>query len=151
MTNYPTAIHRLVDLAHKGANPNAIIRLKSGWVMAAEKQVVEGYCLLFSDPVVKDLNSLNEAERAQYCLDTIRIGDALLAITGARRINYETWGNLDPALHTHIVPRFSNESDDKRVLPICKAYDPAQARPFDSVRDKVFIERMRAYLAPFQN
>ena len=150
MTSYPTPIHKFVALAQAGQYPNAIIRLKSGWVMAAEKQTVEGYCLLFSDPVAKDLNSLAQAERVQYALDTIRVGDALLAITGATRINYETWGNLDPALHTHIVPRYAHEVAEKRVLPVCKAYDPATARAFDPVRDREFVERMRAFLAPHQ-
>ena len=150
MTSYPTPIHKFVALAQDGQYPNAIIRLKSGWVMAAEKQTVEGYCLLFSDPVVKDLNSLADAERAQYALDTIRVGDALLAITGATRINYETWGNLDPALHTHIVPRYSHEAAEKRVLPVCKAYDSALARAFDPLCDREFVERMRAFLSPYQ-
>ena len=30
-------------------------------------------------------------DRIQYCLDTIVVGDAALAVTGALRINYETW------------------------------------------------------------
>src|SRR4051812_43329829 len=132
MASYPTPIHKFVALAREGLYPNAIIRLKSGWVIAAEKQTVEGYCLLFPDPVVKDLNSLNDAERVQYALDTARVGDALLAVTGAVRINYEIWGNLDPALHTHIVPRYAHEAAEKRVLPVCKAYDPATARAFDA-------------------
>lgn len=149
MSNYPTAIHRLVALAQAGTYPNAIIRLKSGWVAMAERQSVEGYCLLFSDPVARDLNSLNELARTQYCLDMARVGDALLAVTGALRINYETWGNLDPALHTHIVPRYAHEPPEQRVMPICKAYDAKLARPFDAQGDREFIERMRAFLSPY--
>lgn len=144
-----TIIHQRVELANLGKNPSAIVKLKSGWVVMADKQSVEGYCLLFSDPVVSDLNSLSEAARAQYCLDTIRVGDALLKITGAYRINYETWGNVDPALHTHIVPRYMSEPEDKRRLPICKAYDPNAARSFDRDQDRFFIEKMREALAPF--
>ena len=149
MSNYPTAIHRCVALAQAGTYANAIIRLKSGWVMMAERQSVEGYCLLFSDPVAQSLNSLSELERTQYCLDMARVGDALLALTGAAKINYETWGNLDPALHTHIVPRYADEPEEQRVMPICKAYDPTRARLFEVQRDREFIERMRAFLTPY--
>lgn len=145
-----TVIHKKVALAHEGKYPCAIIRLKSGWVMMSETQTVEGYCLLFSDPVVKDLNSLNETQRAQYCLDMIRVGDALLKITGAVRINYETWGNLDPALHTHIVPRYLDEPADRRTLPVCKGYDPTAARRFDLARDQGFIQRMRMELEAYR-
>jgi diadenosine tetraphosphate (Ap4A) HIT family hydrolase len=144
-----TSIHERVRLANEGKNPLAIIRLKSGWVMANEIQPLDGYCLILSDPVVKDLNSLDEPARSQYCLDMIRVGDAILQSTNAYKINYETWGNLDPALHSHIVPRYRDESDDKRVLPACKAYDFTTARKFGEQKDKEFVEKMRNLLAPF--
>jgi diadenosine tetraphosphate (Ap4A) HIT family hydrolase len=145
-----TTIHKRVDLANAGKNPYAIIKLKSGWVVAGDVQPLEGYCLLLSDPVVPDLNSLDEKGRAQYCLDMIRIGDALLKATASYRINYETWGNLDPALHTHVVPRYRDEPEEKRVMPACKVYDWKVARPFDPEKDRAFIEKMRELLAPFR-
>jgi diadenosine tetraphosphate (Ap4A) HIT family hydrolase len=144
-----TVIHRRVAMANAGKHPSAIIKLKSGWVVMADTQPVEGYCLILSDPVVKDLNAMSEAGRAQYCLDMTRVGDALLAIQGAARINYETWGNLDPALHTHIVPRYTTEPEDKRTLPVVKGYDPKMSRAFDPVKDQAFIEKMRDFLRKF--
>ena len=145
----PTAIHRKVKLAQEGNNPYAIIQLKSGWVMAAEKPVVPGYCLLMSDPVATSLNALTEAQRVQYCLDMIRIGDALLDVTNAVRINYETWCNLDPALHTHIVPRFAWEAEQRRILPVVKGYDAVLAPAFDPVRENHFMIEMKRRLEPF--
>jgi diadenosine tetraphosphate (Ap4A) HIT family hydrolase len=141
-----TVIHDRVDLANNGKFPQAICRLKSGWVVMADTQPVEGYCILLSDPVAPDLNSLNEIQRTQYCLDMIRIGDAILKATGAFRINYETWGNVDPALHTHVVPRYMSEPDDKRRAPICKSYDIPAARKFDLEKDGRFISKMRELL-----
>lgn len=136
-------------MANQGTHPSAIIRLSSGWVVMADSQPVEGYCLLLSDPVVPNLNSLDEVGRTRYSLDMIRVGDALLKITGCARINYETWGNLDPALHTHIVPRYLTEPLEKRTLPVCKAYDSSLARKFDPIQDATFVEKMRQALAPF--
>jgi diadenosine tetraphosphate (Ap4A) HIT family hydrolase len=144
-----TVIHQSVALANAGKHPSAIIRLKSGWVVAADTQPVDGYCLLLSDPVVKDLNALPEAARAQWALDMTRVGDALLHVKGALRINYETWGNLDPALHTHIVPRYANEPEDKRVKPVVVGYDPKLSRNFGTAEDKIFVEKMRDYLAEY--
>ena len=146
-----TIIHERVALANSGGHPSAIVRLSSGWVVMADTQPVEGYCLLLSDPVAPNLNSLNEGARIRYCLDMIRVGDALLQVSGCARINYETWGNLDPALHTHIVPRYLTESADKRTLPVCKGYDLSLARKFDPVKDATFVEKMRQALAPYSS
>ena len=101
--------------------------------------------------MVLDLNTLNEKERTQYCLDMVRIGDALLKVTDAYRINYETWGNSDAALHTHIMPRYMSEPEDKRTYPACKKYDWGMARPFDSIRDKEFMEKMKNELSQWES
>lgn len=145
----PTTIHARVRLCREGRAPAAIARLRSGWAVLFDRQPLEGYCLLLSDPVVPSLNDLDDEGRKQYLLDMTRIGDALLKATGAARINYETWCNLDPALHTHVVPRYAGEPDDKRTLPACKAYDFAAARAFDPERDRELLEELRAQLAPY--
>lgn len=144
-----TLIHQRVEMARARDNPFVITKLKSGWVVVGDVQPLEGYCLLLADPVVVDLNTLNESDRAQYCLDMIRIGDALLKVTTAYRINYETWGNTEAALHTHIMPRYMNEPDSKRKSPAMMNYDWKQARKFDPARDLEFVTKMRAELAPF--
>jgi diadenosine tetraphosphate (Ap4A) HIT family hydrolase len=46
-----------------------------------------------------------------------QLGDAVLAVTGAMRINYSIYGNLDPFLHAHIFPRFSDEDAAFRTGP----------------------------------
>ena len=78
-----------------------------------------------------------------------RVGDALLKVTGAYRINYETWGNLDPAHHTHIVPRFQSEPQNLRVLPPRQAYDWGGGRPFNAEVDTSLILEVREILKPF--
>ena len=89
--------------------------LRSGWVVLGERQIFAGYCLLLPDPVVPHLNALRAAERAQFLSDMAAIGDALLAITAAVRINYAMFGNVDPALHAHIFPRHAAEPESTRT------------------------------------
>jgi diadenosine tetraphosphate (Ap4A) HIT family hydrolase len=103
-----TAIHALVAAARRG-DPRVIARLASGWAMFGERQFVHGYTLLLPDPVVAGVNSLAAQERTQFLTDMTRIGDALLAATAALRINYAIFGNLEPALHAHVVPRYADE------------------------------------------
>lgn len=147
MANLPTnLIEQRVDLANHKQNPYVICRMKSGWLVIGDVQPLPGYCVLLADPVVESLNALGPAERIQYSLDAIRAGDALLAVTDAYRINYETLGNSEPALHTHIVPRYWHEPDEKRRIPPFKAYEWSAARRFDPQEDGALVADIRRFL-----
>jgi diadenosine tetraphosphate (Ap4A) HIT family hydrolase len=111
----PTAIHRMVERCRADAYPARVARLPSGWAIMAERQIFAGYCLLLPDPVVAHLNVLEELERAQFLADMARVGDAVLAATGAVRINYALFGNVEPALHAHVFPRRADEAPGIRA------------------------------------
>ena len=138
-----TLIHERVELAQAGANPTVICRMPSGWAVLGDAQFFSGYSLLIPDPVVPDLNALGPDERRQYLYDMTVIGDALLEVTDAYRINYEILGNLDPALHTHIFPRFRQEPESYQKGPVY--YYPREqraSRPFDLERDRELIQEI---------
>ena len=139
MTNL---IEQRVDAARRGANPYVVARLASGWVVIGDVQPLHGYCLLLADPVVSSLNDLGIDARIRYSLDAIAVGDALLAVTGAYRINYETLGNSEPALHTHIIPRYLSEPDDLRRDLAFRAYDWSAGRKTEPARDRPFMLAM---------
>jgi len=50
-----------------------------------------------------------------FLADMARLGQEVLALTGAIRINYAIFGNLEPALHAHVLPRFVDEPDAMRT------------------------------------
>lgn len=131
MTAATTAIDRDVAAARAGAEPRVLARLASGWALFGERQFVRGYLLLLPDPVVPHLNALDAAGRAQFLADMARLGDALLRVTGAVRINYAIFGNLEPALHAHVIPRYADEPEAMRTAQPW-AYDWARAAPFDA-------------------
>jgi diadenosine tetraphosphate (Ap4A) HIT family hydrolase len=110
----PTAIHSMVDRCRAADYPAAVARLRSGWLVMGERQVLTGYCLLLPDPVVPHLNALPTDLRGQFLSDMTVVGDALLAITAALRINYAIFGNVEPALHAHIFPRHPSEPEATR-------------------------------------
>jgi diadenosine tetraphosphate (Ap4A) HIT family hydrolase len=140
-----TLIHQRVAACRVGTDPTAIARLDSGWVVLGDPQVLPGYCLLLPDPVVPHLNALPSAARQAFLADVARLGDALLALTGAVRINYAIFGNVEPALHAHVFPRHADEP-----AHLVKAhpwtYDWETAVRFDAVRDAELIERIRRAL-----
>lgn len=106
-----------VELARAGQNAKVIRRLRSGWAVMGDVQFLPGYCLLLADPVVPSLNVLGEQARQQFLSDMTRLGDALLAVTDALRINYEILGNAEPELHAHLFPRYAWEVDSARRMP----------------------------------
>ena len=104
-----TPIHAQVVAAREGRDPRVIARLFSGWAVFGERQFVRGYALLLPDPVVANLNVLGVRDRMAFLADMSRLGDALLKVTGAVRINYAIFGNRDAALHAHVIPRYQDE------------------------------------------
>lgn len=144
----PDSIAARVAAARAGTDPRLVARLGSGWLFLGDTQPLSGYCVLMADPIVPGLEAMAEDVRVRYLLDTVRVGEALRAAFGARRVNYETWCNLDPSLHTHITPRYAEEPEALRVLPPRQAYDWNAARRFDPAVDAATIERLRAALRP---
>ncbi len=135
-----------VELARAGRNDKVVCRMPSGWLVMGDVQMVTGYCLLLPDPVVPSLNALDEPARGRFLGDMARIGDALLAVTGAARINYEILGNSEPELHAHLFPRYVDEPEERRRMPAW-FYDWNAAPPFDDQRHGLLRERLRAALA----
>lgn len=113
-----TEIHRIVESAEQGSLDRLICHMKSGVLAFGDPQVLPGYCVLYANPVVPNLNALQEPERRQFLSDMANVGDALMDLLSPLRINYEILGNLEPALHAHIIPRYSGEEIELRSKPI---------------------------------
>lgn len=131
-TTSTTAIDRMVAACRGGTHPALVARMPSGWAVMGERQVLRGYCLLLPDPVVPHLNALSRAARDRFMADLGSLGDAVLEVTGALRINYAIFGNLKPALHAHVHPRYNDEPEAMRTANPW-GYDWSQAPAFDPV------------------
>ena len=112
-----------------------------------QRQVLSGYSLLLPDPVVPHLNVLAPPLRDRFLCDLGRLGQAVLVATGALRINYAIFGNLEPALHAHVHPRYLEEPDALRSDNPW-AYDWTQSPAFDlekhgALRDAISAQLLR--------
>ncbi|RPI21103.1 MAG: hypothetical protein EHM70_25615 [Chloroflexota bacterium] len=139
----PTIPER-IEAARAGANPTVVCRMPSGWVVLCDMQFLSGYCILLSDPPVPSLNDLSRSLRAEYLCDMAIVGDALMEVTGAYRINYAIAGNTDPYLHAHIVPRYLSEPEALRKgLPWSHPKEEMDTILFDAERDRPLMEKLR--------
>jgi diadenosine tetraphosphate (Ap4A) HIT family hydrolase len=135
----------MVDRCRAADYPPLVARLRSGWVIMGERQVFAGYCLLLPDPVVPHLNALDGAGRAQFLSDMALVGDVILAATAAVRINYAMFGNVEPALHAHIFPRFADEPSATRTAQPW-AFDWSRAPEFSTAAHGELKRRIAAGL-----
>jgi len=120
--------------------------MASGWLVLGDSQFLAGYSLLLADPVVATINDLTEANRSRFLLDMVKIGDALLRVTDAERINYQILGNLINALHVHLHPRYASEPDENRAAPP-SSYGPVRLSvPFDEARDSALMRKLFEHL-----
>lgn len=140
-----TEIHRIVANCRAGDYAPAIARMKAGWAVMGQRQFLMGYCLLLPDPVVPNLNSLSGDCRNEFLSDMAELGDAVQVVTEAIRINYAILGNLEPALHAHVVPRFESELEPfKTGTPW--SYDWNLAPEFDLNLHGEIFEQLRVRL-----
>lgn len=139
-----------VSAANQGTNDKVLCRLASGWAVIGDVQFLEGYCLLLPDPVVSSLNDLSSTQRLAFLGDMALIGDAILEVTGAARINYEILGNTEPELHAHIFPRFIDEPEDKRRMPVW-FYDWSRAPKFSHIEHSDLAGRLSAAITQLRD
>jgi diadenosine tetraphosphate (Ap4A) HIT family hydrolase len=138
------SIPERVEAARLGTNPTIICRVPSGWVALCDQQFLHGYCILLADPIVSSINDLDRSQRSEFMCDMATVGDALLEVTEAYRINYAILANTDPYLHAHIVPRYLAEPDElRRGLPWSHPRAEMDSILIDLERDRPFMDELR--------
>jgi diadenosine tetraphosphate (Ap4A) HIT family hydrolase len=134
-----------ITAARAGENPTVICRVPSGWAVLADMQFLRGYCILLADPMVSSINDLDRQARSTFLQDMILVGDAVLEVTGAYRVNYVIACNTDPYLHAHIVPRYLSEPDEiRKGLPWSYPNEVLNGTPFDASRDRELMQQLAA-------
>ena len=116
--------------------------MPSGWAVLGDPQVLRGYCLLLPDPVVPHLNALPAEAQAQFMRDFATLGQVVFEVLQPLRINYALFGNVEPALHGHVIPRYATEPEALRKAHPW-SYDWSAAPAFDAARDGALLAALR--------
>jgi diadenosine tetraphosphate (Ap4A) HIT family hydrolase len=149
MSQSSSIIVERVEAARRGENPTAICRMASGWAVMCDWQKLPGYTILIADPLVSSLNDADELARQMFLKDMVTIGEVLLKVTDAIRINYQILGNLDPYLHAHICPRYSWE-EPRLLRGVTAMYDKSGGPFFDLKLHGPLMDRIRAAITSRQ-
>jgi diadenosine tetraphosphate (Ap4A) HIT family hydrolase len=73
---------------------------------------------------VSEPTELSEAEAAGYWAEVLTVARALIAVYQPLKMNYETLGNSLPHLHTHLVPRFTEDPRPGQPFPLAGTPPP---------------------------
>jgi diadenosine tetraphosphate (Ap4A) HIT family hydrolase len=106
-----------IDAALRGKNPTVLTRMQSGFAVIGDTQFLPGYCLLLRVPKVGDLTDLPLTARIDFLRDMSLLGEAVTKVCQPHRINYEIFGNTDPFLHAHVLPRYTWEPAESLSRP----------------------------------
>ncbi len=107
-----------IGTAERGENPTVVMRMPSGFAVMGDTQFPPGYCLLLGVPRVHDLSSLPLTTRVAFLRDMSLLGEAVEAVCYPQRVNYEIFGNTDPFLHAHVLPRYEWERAEYLRVPV---------------------------------
>jgi diadenosine tetraphosphate (Ap4A) HIT family hydrolase len=98
--------------------------------------VQRGYTLvIWRGRHVNEPTELNEAEAAGYWADVLTVAKALINLYKPLKMNYETLGNSLPHLHTHLVPRFTDDPRPGEPFPL-SAKQPDAKIPEERLRSE---------------
>jgi diadenosine tetraphosphate (Ap4A) HIT family hydrolase len=87
-------------------------------------EIQRGYAIVACRAHVVEPFDLPDDEAAAYWGDILRVGRALRTHFSPKKLNYETWGNGEPHLHTHIVPRYEIDPHPGGGFPFWLVTDP---------------------------
>ena len=126
-----------IGSAERGEHPLVIARMKSGFAVMGDTQMLPGYCLLLASPSAPRLEDLPYPARSRFLADMGLLGEAISAACSPRRMNYSIYGNADVYLHAHLFPRYEWEAAERMggppfSYPPAILRDPAQA--YDEAR-----------------
>jgi diadenosine tetraphosphate (Ap4A) HIT family hydrolase/GNAT superfamily N-acetyltransferase len=99
------------------SSTDVLVELGASFVTAGRRAPLPGYVCVVARTHVVEPFELDDEERHRYFEEVWRVAAAVLAQTGAVKVNYEIHGNTIPHLHTHLFPRFAD--------------DPFTGRPID--------------------
>ncbi|CIX76992.1 TPA: HIT family protein [Streptococcus pneumoniae] len=95
-------------------NQYFVYEFDTSFVEMSYSQFFEGYCILFSKEPYPSLSDMPMEFRKEFLMEMSILGDAMLEVLNAYRINYDILGNSTPVLHAHLFPRYMWEEEERR-------------------------------------
>ena len=93
----------------RGENPHFIVELAESYVVLADEQAYNGWCILLLKDHHEHLAGLPLERQVRLWEDVAKVAAAMTREFEPVRINYECLGNELHHIHWHVIPRYSND------------------------------------------
>ena len=136
----------------EGGRPEANaygVRIRAGRYTDAYLQradVQRGYTLvIWRGRHVNEPTELDETQAAGYWAEVLTTARALISLYTPLKMNYETLGNSVPHLHTHLVPRFTEDPRPGEPFPLTARQPDAKVPEARLWRDVTILRELLGY------
>ena len=115
---------------------DVVAEFETTWVTMQEAAPVAGYVCLVSRIHAVELHDLSQEAAAAFMHDAQKVSKALMAASGAVKLNYEIHGNSLPHLHMHFFPRYRGDYFEGKPIDPRSVVGPVYAPgEFHKTRD----------------
>jgi diadenosine tetraphosphate (Ap4A) HIT family hydrolase len=113
--------------------------------------VQRGYTLvIWHGRHVNEPTELDDVEAAGYWAEVLTVARALMSVYEPLKMNYETLGNSLPHLHTHLVPRFTDDPRPGQPFPLSAQQPEAMVPETQLWADANTLRKLLDYCDPQQ-
>lgn len=131
------ACDRIVQIKSNN-NPYFICELEASYLVLADHQRYEGWCILLLKEHQEHLDQLALETQLHLFRDVARTARAIRNAFRPRRLNYECLGNTLPHVHWHIIPRYDWDPQPE---------SPIWVRPKEERCVEASLERLASLVA----
>lgn len=97
--------------------------MSTGTLYLFRDQSHKGRCVLALNDHKKEIFELTDAQRAGIINDVSKVAEAIQKLWGCNKINIGSFGDTNPHLHFHIVPKYEGQLDFGGGFTITRADD----------------------------
>ena len=98
-----------VALAKAGRNPYLIAEMDRSYFVVGDHQWHQGYALVLLKEHIREPFHLPLHAQSEHFREVMRAADALDRTFQPEKMNFSCYGNAEPHVHWHIVPRYEND------------------------------------------
>lgn len=98
-----------VVLAREGRNPHLIAEMEHTYFVVGDHQFFTGYALVLLKEHVREPFELPPDVQREHFAEVMRAAKAIHDTFAPSKLNYSCYGNAEPHVHWHIVPRYADD------------------------------------------
>ena len=98
-----------VALANEGRNPHLVAEMEHSYFVVGDHQFHDGYALVLLKNHVREPFELSPDVQREHFREVMRAAQAIHDSFRPWKMNLSCYGNVEPHVHWHIVPRYEDD------------------------------------------